>query len=50
MLIAIASSIASLSSGLLYAGVGWSALAITTAVVIVVALLAIYAGNRSITD
>ena len=47
MLIAIASSVASLSSGLLYAGLGWQSLAVTTMVAMVIALVVILFGERN---
>lgn len=47
-IIAIASSVASLSAGALYAGFGWPELAVTTVVALVIALVILTVGKRSV--
>ncbi len=47
-LLAIASSLGSLSAGVLYAGVGWSALAATTIAVLVIVSVVFMIGKRNI--
>lgn len=46
MLLAVASSVASLSSGVLYAGFGWPSLAVTVMFALLIALLFIAMGKR----